>query len=903
MSLAKNISVAKSFNQELLNVDFWKSTEKIKKYSYTILNYFGKTESTIKLEISFDFYDAWVSTLPYDKSVYKISLPKIQTFFTDEKEKIRQIIGRGILLRHELSHIIFSDLIWMNNATSEFKIFCNFIDDARIEYLFGKTFNGAKAPFKKLAGIFYEQQKGKIETEFSVINFSCYLNYKIRGFSFNNTSLVQLYNSVINNNINVFKTEDIDLFKSAVEKAYKDIISKKEELLSDPNTNVVNEVPLNIPQSDEENNMEQDNDDTTEVGQKSQEQEEDLSNNSNDTKMGKSNDDTKPEKTSKEKEEGPSSKEEDNTDKEKKKELSKTKKDNDENDDPKDDDSEDEDFEDEKTQEDDFFDSLKEKVKKDNATTEDLFSYFDKDFVNIDIDSLLNYDFNVNDFSSSPILNLEKISKVMAGGVLRGKEKNGLQTYRVIVQANKKIINESVKYLKLKLQNRVINKKITFLTEGKIDQNNLKEIVLTKDVPRAFYQVINKITTGATINLLIDISTSMNVEDVKRAIVNAIIFTEISDALNIELNVYLFTSISSTLRIKPDAQIEYTKRVLNQSGVDYELQWSDTRKVAYIKVTNSSNNAILYSLKDKNEKITINLKKNLGILFDNARNLRSRFGGSTPEFQSMVTIYKQNINNNKRNIVFLINDGGYDKSFLDKINIKDNNVGIRTEYTEEGSKVNINKIIGQIHLKIKTIKELIENDEFNENFMRNVIKDFEIKKQTNSILLQKEKTQINEQLTEYIDCLKKLIEAFNKYDKYQIFNNERYIHSKLNASVFTSDIYYILSAIDNQISFDGFRIDIVDGNDKIVVKTNLHLNKNSSRISTTINNYFTYHFNSYDTIYRKFISFARNNKWDIFGIGINSSIGQKYIGHDNFMMFKHNEDIAKTFATKLREIF
>ena len=884
-NIAKEVLSLSAIDNNLLNIDFWKDISKIKQYCNTIVNFFNIQDININISFSENIACVSIPVLHNNYKEYTIFLPAIQTLFLQQDEKIKQIVARGIFLRHELAHIIFSDIKWLNSKSNDFLYFSNFIEDARIEYLFSNTLKGSKSSFYNLSKIFFNKFKEKIEKDFDGINYLApWISYTIRGFKFNNTETTLFYQKHFGDLIKNLHTKNIENYKNKVEEIYQlalkllpVIETLKQKNIKDNNitkSESENIKDNNITKSEDKNDNIIKSEDKNDNIIKSEDKDDNIIKSEDKDDNIIFNDSEIIEHEIK------------NTKKDKKDKLdinkksinriiSKDAKNIKEDVEDVEEDVEDvEDVEEDKTYQ-DLNEIFKDTIDKKTNNIDSIINSLQQKSKKIifDVEEYNDYKFNINDYNKVSIINLEKLNNITTINIFNGRKKNGLKTYQHIVKNNLKIINETTKYLKLKLQNKNIHKNITNLTEGKLDQNNLKEIIVNKNNPNVFYQSINKITTGSVLTLLIDISSSMNADQIKKCIINVIIFTEICNNLNIDLNIYFFTSLPKFLKLKVFKNSPLIKQTLNKV-IEYNIQDG----LIDFYTSNRYNIGVIYEIKNIKQKINLNLKQNLGALYNNSKIIRNRLGESTPEFQSLVTVFKENYKNNKNNILFLINDGGYNKDFLNDIQIQSVDAGIYINIVTESLNDLIQIIINRINYKIDFIKKTLENlkDYIKEDILYN-----------------------NKNLYEYLDCLDKL--------KNVILNNKELINNEL---MFETIIKKQLENIDKYICLERFYIHIDksiknDGKYFITLCLNLYKKniKDHNLFPERLHIYLYNNLNKFDIMYRKLISYLKQHNWKIFGIGINYNRGANYIGIKNFISFNKNDNISEVFAKKIREIF
>ena len=81
----------------LCNIQFWNNNTAIENYTRTILDHLG-IEKEVSVSITHSKTD-----VAYDGEIIKIQLPYL--FSLTKENKLKNIYVRGVMLRHELSHI------------------------------------------------------------------------------------------------------------------------------------------------------------------------------------------------------------------------------------------------------------------------------------------------------------------------------------------------------------------------------------------------------------------------------------------------------------------------------------------------------------------------------------------------------------------------------------------------------------------------------------------------------------------------------------------------------------------------------------------------------------------------------------------------------------------------------
>jgi hypothetical protein len=314
--------------------DFWNDSFAISSYCNSILQATKKEKEQVSISINEYNTTPRVSyEKRYEINKYCIHLPKLKDFYIDEQIQTEDIKLRKAFLKHELSHIIFSEmenyLEHHKESTGDIRFLANAIEDVRIENFFGKRFPGANDTFFDVQSKFYRKGRKIIETETpSIKNLSLYFLYRSKKFEFENTLPVQIYDKIFQNNQNFLNLSQQEIFK-LLEKIksefeveinsskedienYEDELPEKQVNQSNPNDlnnyndiyddseidpNSVTEVQNNSPQTapapqkneSEETEEPENSSDSSESSQEESDSTEDQESDSSDSSSGESN--------------------------------------------------------------------------------------------------------------------------------------------------------------------------------------------------------------------------------------------------------------------------------------------------------------------------------------------------------------------------------------------------------------------------------------------------------------------------------------------------------------------------------------------------------------------------------------------------------------------------------------
>ena len=254
--------------------DFWNDPFAISSYCNSILQATKKEQEEVTIVIS-DYNT--VPRVSYEKrnsiNKYHIYLPKLKDFYIDESIQGEDIKLRKAFLKHELAHIIYSEMesyVDHHQVTEDkIRFLSNAIEDVRIENFFGKRFPGANDTFFEVQNKFFMKGKSLIENEPPCFkNLALYFMYRSKKFEFEETLPIQIYNSVFEKHSDFLYLSQKELFE-LLEKikgdfqfeldSKKDSIDEYKEDFPEKEKRQINQDDLK-PNYDEDNSNEVDSD-------------------------------------------------------------------------------------------------------------------------------------------------------------------------------------------------------------------------------------------------------------------------------------------------------------------------------------------------------------------------------------------------------------------------------------------------------------------------------------------------------------------------------------------------------------------------------------------------------------------------------------------------------------------
>lgn len=862
-TIIKNL--ANSFEDKILNPDFWENETQITNYIRSILGFLNIKNKSVN--VNFNSGSAFEVTKDNDK--FSIQLPHL--IYKNDVELKKQIYARAILLRHELAHIIFTDtkkkINYINNNFNEnnkgqqnwLNLF-DWVEDARIEALFSSTFKGSRRAFEDLIKSFKNLNTSVINSKTISINgFGVYFRYRAIELGFQDSPNFEFYENLYNKYSWILTSSDCD----KVFEAYNNIINEIIPFIKQKKH-------INLPLS-----KESDNDDFEDEELNNEESQEELDNQESEEELGEDGNGEEDLEEESENSEESQNEELDNNG----------------------DDEEDE---------------------EEDLTTTPIDPYNEiKATIACDVNVL-----KLEDFSMNPEAFLNSAGVIIPLGQLLkfATRKNqlvnplGNKYYNQIVHAHKQTISEVTKFLMLKLQHKDKNKNIIYQQEGDLDQDNLKEIIINDNDPRGFLRTIKSVKTNARIIMLIDGSSSMNSSQIRDCFFNAVILIEVCKKLNLEYEVAIYTTsenfkISITRTPVSTLKIKF-KNVSNIScknlmdGCYYPLKEAKD-KTSSIKITYDYCNSNVFIIKDSQDKHNPFFEKIIGnICKDTSLITKTIHSSGTPEFESVLAIYKKH-KMEKNNIFFIFNDGQYNNS-RDMINWMD----------EDSQNVNMN-------FENSNFPGKYCDDNFIKNYMETLIIDitnFKQEKYREELLdiisIRKEyKLDVLANPEKYIDIINKTVDRMLIQTQLvqSILINKNINELK---NVIKNDFCETWSTIfNNKIKFIGHKNWRGDMGYNLYIsleyKNIFNHDKEEEKyfywIEQNIKNYIVKSMNKrinlQNLIYRKMIESIRGKGWRVMGFGIRCEYGIDYIGKDYFQVVHNSTDIKKNFAKKLKQIF
>jgi hypothetical protein len=855
-TISKQLTI---INKDLLNEAFWRDESQIATYCHNIIKYCN-IESTL-VRISFhNASTASVNLQPYSGTkIYSITLPVFPILNLSDNEKVKQIYLRSILLRHELGHVLYSDWGLIPKGDQQLHYFYNWAEDARIEHKIAKTFLGMRRAFRELDKIFFKNSKEEIENgDININNFSNYCQQVLKGYKFKNTPAVKVYSICLTDGKEILDFSE-KRFNKIINEAYEAFIKM---LPSIP------ELKANLqPQQEEEQGEESEENSNTEEesDNSSEESDSEEEGTEGDSKQSKESDEESEESEGSEQPElAPSSKgsqapaegpgDEEET------ELSET-------------------------------EQLLGDAIEDMKSIQDLANEIIATESPVTIDNFMEqYEFNEKDFRGALKVNLPYAAKYFRG-LPKTNRKEGSAQYRRIIHEYNNVITDCVRFLKLKIQHRTYTRNLNFREEGLLDQSNLKEIVINKQSPRAFYQTINKIDPKSHIHIVIDISGSMQPEQIYLCMINSTILYEVCKRLDIPCSIMLFTSGCPGFTIKEEyagkLSISQLKRVF--CGDINHIQSNGTPLSALTGITGNNIHsdgvipATLYFIKNINEQFAPAIEKMLGSFTSayfqsnhyrhhrRGGNPFSSLSGGTPEFESVKQIFEEFKKLNK-NILFILNDGAFADFLPEKVN---QNI-IRVQSVFSHYRVTMGD--PSMAYTFDRILQYLNNIDANHSTIHSAIKS----SQSGYMSSDTDKVAVTaESLMVVIEEMKQAIKMMKEY------------------------------VSGDSLTFNPAIIRVQEKSTTVNIETTEYTKTGiTSRFLSGFYNTIDYyirnceHQNNPDmVVYKKMIDKMRTAGWKVYGIGIRNDLGKRYIGKDKFIKISNAQDLIQTFAKQLRQVF
>lgn len=905
--------------QELANINFWTNEKKIADYCISILKYFGHERPNVTVRFSSGAFEV----ASKGGTSFYIEVPKIP-ICKDDVAYRKQIYARSLILRHELGHALFSNTnlkLKKGKEHSGFDMVFRTVEDSRVEAMFAKTLKGAKAGFTQLDDVFFntpDKIEKILKPHFS--QNSCLTYFMLRAKEFNYeiaNAAVEKYEELFNKYSWVLTEHDVTKVYDAYVELAKDI---ETELAKNPKIKITisREVKQTIDdmidtfedvdrQTEVEVNEDVYEEDEVEI-EIEKDENEDVAADSNENADGKEGEeDLKREHEPKNPEE---------IEEETKTEVDHTVDDTDSNDDivEKVGGQEIDEEEEEKINDDEDGDDVEPETAIGALTREiqesytvDFSDFFGKDFD--------NYNFDPNTFCEASSINLGNLFQITRTAMYASE---GALKYNHIVHEHRKQINEIVRYLSLKLQNRNRSKSVVYQEEGELDQDNLKELVINPDNPRAFMRVFKQVSAESRIIFLIDASGSMHYEQMIQCIYTVILLVEVCRRLNLQYEISFFTSpVSESFAIRKNVTFvkafnllrETTGRfsISGRSTDGHTYNWEEFTKPEVARKELETlhfsgerrDNVVkgaVYVLKSANEKHSRNMECILGNLSTEKKMawFHRKFSGGTPEFSSFISVFKRNAKFRGHKIMFILNDGGYD---IDEIHnlIPKTNVDYYFDAREFRIK-NENAIAFDYSNAMMSMT----------NFILNKMRDLSVQPSVKKLIgNQRWHRYTDEEVDEtFAILMERWAVVLKAIPNLQIDFNPVGDDSKIEINNDKNEVVAVVSSgcHNDNCKADWVKIELKElettETDKTVVDHIKNINSIGYHIEQMLNAKMLN-----DVVYGKIINKLRKNGFAIAGFGIQSGEGVHYMGSENFAILDNVQDLKESFSKKLMQVF
>lgn len=839
--------------KEIHNLTFWNSEKAIERYCQSILRYCNQSNKIVNVRLVKDAQPRCDFGGTRDNITrYEIILPLVEhSLHMSRQEAFRITTKMFVFLRHELAHVLYSfdnieELYRTHRPTAEVKSLINAFEDSRIEALFGNAFHGTNDYFFHVRKFFWKTEKKSIETgKPNLSNYGLYFIYRFKKLGFENTPTIQLYNKIYNETIANFLNCNSNgaLFGLAdfIKKAYfpdkKQEQKEEEEQQQTPS-------PSSSENTEEEINQEQ-TEQTESQGQGETAPE--------------SNDEVNAEELDSQAAEGEAEETYDfeSSEDEIEKEI------------------EDAFGEPEYASnvEREIFDGVDNSEGK--SSIEELAEMRENQYKGLraQINEALLKEIVKNTVSSDnkKLALFEAYLPEIVRYCDVVEKKNAYKHYEEIVRENKKTIAEAVNYLKLKFQSRIKKSIRDNRSDGIIDNRNVYKVLIKNDGDyKIFFNTLKDIQTNAEAVLLFDFSGSMssNLPSVFRCMV---IFSEVLNTLAIKHSIYGyagsrgFTLVSKNNipKVFTEKRLDVAKRVF---GTEYSAfvsgdigitSYTHSRRGKSFDIVFSgpSNQGSMVCFRDARTNHN-DWKMTLGCAALDNRFTRT-FSGSTPEFQAVISLRdKYKHLNIKNKLMFLFNDGGYDKikmdSFLPKeINQFNSDADLLCDYVSTIAKLNVVNDFGYYkHVP----------------YMTNAVCD--ALDHLVKTLHETEDPEVLAKCAPHIAYLKDI-----KADVRNNYTDGKYIIKANN------ELYMTSAARDASINV---------------------MNRLYYKIGSILKEYFASYVEG-DTVYSAVINDMRDNGWIFSGFGINCNGGVNYIGEKNFQVISSRQ-ITEKMVEKIKAV-
>lgn len=869
MSLQEKVLI-KRLESSMDSRDFWNDSLKIESYANTILKDFGSLSLvTVRTGSYFSTPQCSRNTVG---DGYLINVPILKDSYEKTNEEKFDIFKRRVFLRHELAHIMYTPFhLFVKHKKENFYLY-NALEDVRIEYLFGKRFEGSNDAFFNVQKKYYEESLKAISTNPADVSMlGLYFLYRSKDFDFSqyeNSSSIAIYESLYQKYRRFIYEPSEELFHlcDAIKIEFDEIMENSKE------SQAPKEQSFSMPDESQ-------NDETSE---EKEYQGEDFDNQESDDEA----DDT---------EESFEDYSDDN--------------DSDPIDTPS-----------------SYEDMIKDMFEENNNDVEDDFENYEKDELgNITIpiselysdvtlektESLLRDLANEIDSSTKSIkFELSKMKKVAdieidieraLSDLIYDSKKE--KVYDVMRKNNKKHIAYIVNFLKLKFQKKEVSRLTRNKEEGIIENEKLWKILQKKNIDgRIFSKIESAVVSKANVIIVLDFSGSMSGDSIRALLESLVILIEVMTKLETPFKIFSFTTGNSVtfrkIKVKESKILERNlKNCVIKDRKNLELiNYADSNEmqlcIKYDDRNSEKNNHYFKLMSDSLSYQKI--KNSFNILYSNIvgrdKKIIGVFGSGTNELETMISIYDKyrHIKNTK---VFLVNDGIY--SDLSQNFYSNNFSYVKDSEIYKNVAVSREKLYAiysyfKIHKKtfyvdnVETAKHMskfIHNCAAFSNFTRT--SEFASFKTTNLGALGRDLW--------YFSYMNVLYSYDEKKGKYGLRIDDFY---DVNPQLLATKWHWYGRPFKNKnvelTETNGVELTLVD-----FLKICFFMNDTTKQNAN-------FGFSIGNVIYRSLIEAMKGQGWEVYGIGIYSPAGKEYIGEKNFTYIEDIKDLKNNFSKKLK---
>lgn len=901
-------------DKKMNDISFWRDSSSIENYALSILKYCNKE---VQLKINIASNDSIPRCAYTGNDRFNITLPKPKDHYYDQENEQKDILLRKVFLKHEISHILYSDFNLFNDhhsaAGTSFHYIWNALEDVRIENLFGKKFKGANDYFFEVQDVYYLKSKKYIEkAEPSIQNLGSYFLFRSKGKSFSQTPATDIYEKLFMKYsyfINLSASDLKDLIYKIIE-SFDSLYQVKSEIQEEPSKE---EPQYQNSEAQEEDSKEQE--DANQEAYNSNEDQNSMSDSADsedkednsDSQSGSNSDDEDSSEDSSSKEISSDTNEEAETGTSASQDVSSMiqdmMKETIENEKKSFDESMDDSSEIDKERE-DLKSSLQKEIVLCNGlplpTAEEI-SFYKKILKNVN--DFCSFKEGSLDVKESELVPMRRFYKRTLSLVKRDEMKN----YNEVVKNNKKNIIGITNYFRLKFQNKENKKLFNNREEGVLNNDDLFKILIKdKNDSTIFSKIESSIVSKSNVVFLLDFSSSMQGSNSKSVIETMIIMNEVFCKLKIPYELYSFSGSREFKLHFNNKKIPNTNSLFGSN-----VYTQPSRGGCTLNLKNTSKNPLfkLRSITDldyeTDRKI---LAKFLNQVLSGSRSNGNieLMNGSTPEIESVLSLRKNVHFKNKK--LFILNDGEYNTihKTIDISKEQSKVSEMEGKYSYIGGKILYSLLIGnEIEINSPSDIDIFKNLAAS---LRSLVKIDNIIRYFYSYTQKKENTEI-------INFINSLSLCFDDFDyNAMLKKNKMKIDSSSHVNVNQSgkNIKISLSIDKSSFSLLGTKPNYngtsLNSGDMYLGREDWDYVSLASLIcqyiiSKSMKNSDSYYFNPSfeDRIYKSLILNMRNNGWEIYGLGIESNRGKNYIGERNFTVVK-NHEIKTELQKRIKQI-